>query len=123
MMDNSKSRTLRISDPAHGTHPPTNDFMDKPETPMPGSLHPLVSRIGVTVAELKKHIAAWPETDAMGEPTEVWLETGHQLSGPCMSVELLNYRMRDDGTHTSDLLLCPSETAWNPANVEVRVSE
>jgi hypothetical protein len=90
--------------------------MEKPETPMPGSLHPLVSRMGVTVAELKKHIASWPETDAMGEPTEVWLETGHQLSSPCMSVELLNYRMRDDGTHTSDLLLCPSETAWNPAN-------
>jgi hypothetical protein len=36
-----------------------------------------------------------------------------------MSIEPLNYRMRDDGTHTSDLLLCPSETAWNPANVEV----
>lgn len=76
----------------------------------------VVSMMGVTVAELKKHIAAWPETDAMGEPTEVWLETGHQLSSPCMSIELLNYRMRDDGTHTSDLLLCPCETAWNSAN-------
>jgi hypothetical protein len=88
--------------------------MDKPETPMPGSLHPLVSRMGVTVAELKKHIADWPETDGMGEPTEVWLETGHQLSSPCMSIELLNYRMRDDGSHTCDLLFCPSETAWYP---------
>jgi hypothetical protein len=72
--------------------------------------------MGVTVAELKKHIESWPETDAMGEPTEVWLETGHQLSSPCMSVELLNCRMRDDGTQTSDMLLCPSESAWNPAN-------
>lgn len=91
-------------------------LMRTTENAMPGSLHPLVSKMGVTVAELKKHIADWPETDAVGEPTEVWLETGHQLSSPCMSIELLNYRMRDDGTHTSDLLFCPSETVWNPAN-------
>lgn len=87
------------------------------------SLPRLVSRMGVTVAELKKHIADWPETDAMGEPTEVWLETGYQLSSPCMSIELLNCRIRDDGTHTSDLLLCPSETAWNPANAPVSDAE
>jgi hypothetical protein len=84
--------------------------MDKPETPVPDSLHPLFSKTGVTVAELKKHIADWPETDAMGEPTEVWLETGRELSSPCMSIELLNHRIHEDGTETSDLLFCPSET-------------
>lgn len=81
-------------------------------------LQRLVSGMGVTVAELKKHIAAWPETDATGEPTEVWLETGHQLSSPCMSIEPLNYRIRANGIHTGDLLFCPSEMAWNPANKE-----
>ena len=90
--------------------------MNSPETQSRHSVQRIVSRMGVTVAELKKHIESWPETDAMGEPTEVWLETGHQLSSPCMSVELLNCRMRDDGTQTSDMLLCPSESAWNPAN-------
>jgi hypothetical protein len=78
-----------------------------------GRLHPLVSRLGVTVAELKRHIANWPETDAMGEPTQIWIETGEMLSSPCMTIELLNYRIKEDGSPTSDLLLCP-------ANAEVR---
>lgn len=65
-----------------------------------------IARASVTVAELKRHIANWPETDAMGEPTEVWIETGKTLSSPCMAVELLNYRIKDDGSPTSDLLFC-----------------
>lgn len=28
---------MRLCDPAHGTHPPTNDFMEQPETLAPGS--------------------------------------------------------------------------------------
>lgn len=78
-------------------------------TPPPSSsLHSLSSKFGVTVAELKRHIANWPETDAMGEPTEVWLEVGKTLSAPCMSVKLLNYRTKEDGSPTSDLLFCPA---------------
>jgi hypothetical protein len=67
-----------------------------------------IARAPVTVAELKRHIANWPETDSMGEPTEVWIETGKKLSSPCMAVELLNYRIKDDGSPTSDLLFCPA---------------
>ena len=47
---------------------------------------------GLPVAELKKHIADWPEIDANGEPTGVWLETGRGLSSQCVGVEILNYR-------------------------------
>lgn len=89
--------------------------MNTEPTPPSGCLHPLVSRLGVTVAELKRHIASWPETDAMGEPTEVWIETGEMLSSPCMTVELLNYRIREDGSPTSDLLLCPANTQLSDA--------
>ena len=68
----------------------------------------LVSGLCVTVAQLKRHIADWPETDAIGEPTEVWIETGAGLSSPCTSIEPLNYRSREDGSPASDLLLCPA---------------
>lgn len=87
---------------------PIADIVKHKDGAAPGSLHSLVSKLGVTVAELKRHIANWPETDATGEPTEVWIETGKTLSSPCMTVELLNYRIRDDGSPTSDLLLCPA---------------
>lgn len=81
------------------------------------NLLPLASGTGLTVGELKKHIANWPETNAAGEPTEVWLETGHQLSSPCMKIELLNYRKREDGTPSSDLLFCPSGAAWDQTDL------
>lgn len=34
---------------------------------------------GMTVAELKKMIRDWPETDEYGEPCEVWLCDGNDL--------------------------------------------
>jgi len=76
------------------------------KVPIANDLRPLVNKLGVTVAELKRHISNWPETDAMGEPTEIWIETGEMICGPCVSIELLNYRTRQDGTPTSDLLFC-----------------
>lgn len=67
-------------------------------------LCPLITE-GLTVAQLKHHIADWPETDAMGEPNEVWIQSGDGLSRQCMTIDVLNLRKRDDGTETSDLLL------------------
>lgn len=67
-------------------------------------LEPLISTGCVTVAELKRHIADWPETDASGEPTEVWLQTGDRLSRPCVAVEVLNLRRVNHDEESSDLL-------------------
>lgn len=75
-------------------------------------MKPLYTKIGLTVTELKNHIKDWPEIDAMGEPTEVWLETGNGLTSQCRSIELLNYRLMEDGSPTSDLLLCPPEYTY-----------
>lgn len=60
--------------------------------------------IGLTVTELKRILADWPETDVSGEPTEVWLETSQYTSAPCVEVVILNRRV-DDGVVTADILL------------------
>lgn len=44
----------------------------------------------LTVKELKAFIADWPETDKDGEPAEVWVETGDNLSSPAIEVCKLN---------------------------------
>lgn len=41
---------------------------------------------GLTVRELKRIIADWPEVDHMGEDTEVWMHTGLGLSSPVTDV-------------------------------------
>jgi len=64
------------------------------------------------MAEFKNHVAGRPETDAEGEPTEVWLESGRYRSSLCARVEVLNRRVCEDGTPTGDLLLGP-QTAEN----------
>lgn len=66
-------------------------------------LHALITE-GLTVAELKRHIANWPEIDTSGEPTEVWIQSGDMLSRQCVAIEVLNLRTKEDGTETSDLL-------------------
>ena len=68
---------------------------------------------GITVGDLKRLLADWPETRPDGEPTEVWVETGIGLSGPCIEAIPLNCRLRDDGTASADLMLRPSDEAWN----------
>jgi len=45
---------------------------------------------GLTVAELKRVLEAWPDTDNYGLPTEVWIETGENLSSPVNSIWPLN---------------------------------
>ncbi len=62
--------------------------------------------LGVTVAQLKAHIADWPEVDAAGNPTEVWISTGEGTSSPCVAVDPLNIRKTEGGDATSDLLFC-----------------
>ena len=57
---------------------------------------------GMTVADLKRIIAEWPDEDASGEPTEVWVMTGHGLSSPVVEVCPLN---------RTDLILTPSNYA------------
>lgn len=47
-------------------------------------------RMGMTVSELKALIHDWPDTDATGEPTEVWIETAANKSSPITCVSPLN---------------------------------
>ena len=51
---------------------------------------------GLTVQELKQKIRNWPEYDANGELTEVWMETGRNLSSPVKFVTCLNMRRDPD---------------------------
>lgn len=94
---------------------------EKTVTPQPGAARPSEEIVslqrmgrpaGVTVAELKRLLDGWPEVDASGEPTEVWLSTGWCLSSPCVEVLPLNLRVCEDGTRTADVLLEPSDEAW-----------
>ena len=64
----------------------------------------------LTVAQLKALIADWPDEDAMGEPTQVWISTGWCLSSPVIEAGPLNLRVKDDGTRTADIIL--SSALW-----------
>ena len=44
----------------------------------------------LTVKELKEIIKDWPEIDHMGEPTQVFIETGKNLSSPVSEIWPLN---------------------------------
>ena len=46
----------------------------------------------ITVKELKEFLAAYPDYNENGEPTEVWLESGEGLTSPCKEVCALNLR-------------------------------
>lgn len=48
--------------------------------------------MAITVKELKEIIKDWPDENSMGEPTEVWIETGCNLSSPVVNVWNLNTR-------------------------------
>jgi hypothetical protein len=63
----------------------------------------IFNKNGITVAELKRLIADWPETDTYGEPCEVWISTGYCLTSPCVAVGMLNYR-KDEDMEWSDIL-------------------
>jgi hypothetical protein len=61
---------------------------------------------GLTVIELKRLVADWPETDAWGEPCEVWIGSRDGTSNVVREVWPLNRRESEDGTKRwADLLL------------------
>ncbi len=53
---------------------------------------------GMTVAELKKLVRDWPETDEYGDPCEVWLCDARGLSNQAKRAGALNRRQNDDGS-------------------------
>ena len=60
----------------------------------------------MTVKELKELIKDWPEEDWIGDPTEVWVETGRNLSSPVTIAGSLNHRVDDEtGKEWSDFIL------------------
>lgn len=67
---------------------------------------------GLTVSELRKILADWPDKKEDGSDTEVWLETGDNLSSPCVTIWPLNVRKDESGKDCADLLLAPPEAAW-----------
>lgn len=50
----------------------------------------LLFKNGLTVAELKAIVANLPDTDAFGQPAEIWVETEDGLSSPVVEVATLN---------------------------------
>ena len=61
---------------------------------------------GMTVADLKRIVAEWPETAEDGEPCKVWLSDVSGTSNPVHEARPLDKRQSQDGTrHWADLLL------------------
>ena len=60
---------------------------------------------GMTVAELKKALAGWPEIDEDGEPTEIWMMTGVSTSSMVTALWPLNVR----GDTASIVFSCETE--------------
>jgi len=67
---------------------------------------------GITVTELKRILERWPETNHMGEPTMVFLETGPDVTSALLHSVPLNTRVDSEGKESADLLLAPSCDAW-----------
>ena len=63
----------------------------------------------ITVAELKAIVNSWPETDQYGEPCEVWMECGNNLSCQVTEIVPLNYRENDDGEYWADICIGASK--------------
>lgn len=59
----------------------------------------------VTVRALKDMLETWPEEDADGEPTEVWIQTVRGVSDGVKEIWPLNRRTDDEGRVYSDILL------------------
>ena len=46
----------------------------------------------MTVKELKEILKDWPDENEMGEPTEIWLETGLMRSSQASNYSLLGWQ-------------------------------
>jgi hypothetical protein len=44
----------------------------------------------ISVKKLREILKDWPDTDSCGEASEVWIETGRNLSSPVLEVSQLN---------------------------------
>ena len=53
---------------------------------------------GITVKELKELLKDWPETNDLGDPSELWITTSEGYSNPVKTVTPLN---------RSDILIGP----------------
>jgi hypothetical protein len=62
----------------------------------------------LTVKELKQLLATWPEVDANGEPTEVWMMVGLSRSAPVVMVRPLSGSRTADG-NPADLIVHPPD--------------
>lgn len=60
---------------------------------------------GLTVAELRSVLMAWPDTDEYGQPCEVWLETADGLSNAVKEVSPLNVHFSEGGSPISSDLI------------------
>lgn len=66
----------------------------------------IVVENSMTVADLKKLLAGWPETDENGDPCEVWVCGSNGLSNQVKRAVTLNLRTWDHGKlKSADLLL------------------
>jgi len=45
---------------------------------------------GITIKELKKFLETLPEEDSNGDDTEVWIQSGRNLSSPASRLSRLN---------------------------------
>jgi hypothetical protein len=77
------------------------------------TLHPLFLRNpeGLTVAQLKGQLAAWPEVDGYGQPLRVWLQQGDGMALACCEMAPLN--LDHDGHGDGHLLLLPNAGVAN----------
>ena len=76
-----------------------------PLPPQTKSISSGVFKNGMTVKDLKVFIKDWPEEDWHGDPTEVWIETGKNLSSPIIFATKLNSRTdKETGKEWADIL-------------------
>lgn len=62
--------------------------------------------VRITVAELKKLLLNWPETDEHGNPCEVWIGSADGYSNQAKECHPLNARTSEDGINvTADLII------------------
>lgn len=66
---------------------------------------------GLTVKQLKEYIRDWPEKNAYGEPTTVWMSTGKNLTSQVKALVPLNRRTKN-GEEWADLTIEPSQGFW-----------
>lgn len=65
---------------------------------------PTFFETGMTVIDLKRILADWPETNEYGEPSEVWLTNGSGVSNQAKAIIPLGIRYHGNEV-SADLML------------------